>query len=65
MNEKNKEWLRKLNDIDFAKWIVNHIADAPWCDPNAPVNPITKQCELWDCEKCCLNWLNEERKDNE
>ena len=45
---------------ELAHWLVERVTDSPWCKPDAPDDPVTKQCEIWDCEKCALEWLKQE-----
>ena len=45
---------------EFADWLDTAYATCPWCDVNAPVIPGTNECELWDCKRCVLKWLERE-----
>lgn len=56
----NADRIRNMTDEQFANWLVKHVTDSPWCRPDAPVDPETKRCQIWDCEKCALEWLRQE-----
>lgn len=49
-----------MTDEQLAHWFVERVTDSPWCRPDAPVDPETKRCQIWDCEKCALEWLRQE-----
>jgi len=52
--------IRNMSDEQFAHWLVERVTDSPWCKPDAPVDPETKRCQIWDCDKCALEWLRQE-----
>lgn len=54
--------VRAMSDEELAHWLVERVTDSPWCKPDAPVDPETKRCQIWDCEKCALEWLRQEAK---
>lgn len=56
----NLKNIRSMPAPELAKWLVERVSDSPWCKPDAPVDPVTKQCQLFDCEKCALEWLKQE-----
>lgn len=56
----NVDILHTMTDEQFAHWLVERVTDSPWCKPDAPVDPETKRCQIWDCEKCALDWLRQE-----
>lgn len=58
----NADRIRNMSDEQFAHWLVERVTDSPWCKPDAPVDPETKRCQIWDCEKCALEWLRQEAK---
>lgn len=56
----NADRIRGMSDEQFAHWLVERVTESPWCKPDAPVDPETKRCQIWDCEKCALEWLRQE-----
>ena len=58
----NANHIRNMTDEQFANWLVEHVADSPWCKPDAPGDTETRRCQIWDCEKCALEWLRQEAK---
>lgn len=52
--------IRNMSDEALADWIDSHFASAAWCRDDAPVDPETKNCLIWDCKKCVLEWLKAE-----
>ena len=58
----NADRIRNMTEEQFANWLVERVTDSPWCKPDAPVDQETKRCQIWDCEKCALDWLRQEAK---
>lgn len=56
----NADKLRSMTDEELAEWLDFRLSECPWCNPNAPVKPGTNECELYDCQKCALDWLRRE-----
>lgn len=56
----NRSNLAEMNNEQLAQWLVERVTDSPWCKPDAPIDPETKRCQIWDCEKCALEWLKQE-----
>ena len=56
----NADRIRGFTNDELADWIDKEFGSAPWCKDDAPVDPETKRCAIWDCTKCIKDWLNEE-----
>ena len=57
---RNADKLRSMTDEELAEWLDSRLSECPWCNPYAPVKPGTNECELYDCQKCALDWLRRE-----
>ena len=56
----NRMRLRAMSDDELAEWLDYRLSECPWCNPAAPVKPGSNECELFDCQQCCLDWLRQE-----
>lgn len=56
----HRDELHAMTDEELAHWLVERVTESPWCKPDAPIDPVTKQCQIWDCDKCALEWLRKE-----
>ena len=52
--------IRGMTAEELAEFLVEHVAQSPWCKPEAELDPETLECKLWDCRKCCEEWLRAE-----
>ena len=55
----NAEKIRGMSDEELADLLTSKVFGWMWCDPNAPVEPETKDCLKYDgdCLQCCKDWL--------
>lgn len=56
----NADRIRQMSDEELADFLENDAFEKPWCDPNAEIDPVTKECKRWDCVKCAVAWLQQE-----
>ena len=57
IGKTNADRIRNMSDEELADLLDEKIWDLPWCDSDAPIDPETKKCLIWDCKKCALKWL--------
>ena len=55
----NEARIRNMTTEQLADFLENDAFEKPWCNPNAEIDPETKECKRWDCVKCALDWLQE------
>ena len=56
----NADRIRNMTDEELVELFDEKIWDLPWCDSDAPIDPETKKCLIWDCKKCVLKWLKQD-----
>lgn len=56
----NHDNILDMSREQLADFLENDAFEKPWCDPNAEIDPETKECKRWDCVKCALDWLQQE-----
>lgn len=58
--QTNADRLNAMSIEEKAAFLQSILTSLPWCKPNAPIDSETKQCLIYDCDKCVIEWLKAE-----